>query len=264
MTSIKIKDFFYVMPEKQFNSAIHISPKLNFIYFSIPKNACSTITVLLRSKFESDLYKIKSKVHDRNTSSLLRPCDIGYDKFIELLESNSVFKFTVIRNPYSRILSAYINKFVDSQKRHIEAYKSFLKNLVPPELKSEYIENRDLTFIEFLNFVHSQKPYQMNAHWRPQFSQAFMDLVNYSAVYKFEELNTCLQELFDQLNKIGCYSETSDDIDSLIYRPHKTNADQMIDRYYTNECINTFQEIYAVDLEKFNYSYPLSDMSNGE
>lgn len=248
-----IEDFFQQIPEVQLNYMVNISPKLDFIYFSMPKNACSTIKVLLRSLFEEDISKIKENVHDRRNSALLKPSDIGYDKFLDMLKDSDVFKFTVVRNPYSRTLSAYLDKFVTLPKYSIENYKGFLTQLVTEDKINRYIQFPDLSFLEFLNFIINKKPYYMNEHWRPQLNQGMINLITYSQIYRFEKLDDSLNDLIDNLKKRGYFTEKIKQ-DKFTFNPHSTQADQLIYSYYTQECLDIFNQIYAEDIEQLGYT----------
>lgn len=252
-STLKVMDtFLQRIPESQFNYMINISPRLDFIYFSIPKNACSTIKVLLRSLFE-DINKIRTDVHDRQNSLLLRPCDIGYENFLKMLEDSSVFKFTVVRNPYSRILSAYLDKFIKLPKYDVEGYQIFLSQLVGGKEIDEYTSN--ISFLSFLKLINEKQPYGMNEHWRPQVIQGMIDLIDYDKIYRFESLETSLNDLVEKLKARGYWTEEKTlQISEFTFKPHSTKAEQLVESYYTKECLSIFNKVYQEDIRRLDYA----------
>lgn len=250
---ISIQAILQNMPEKQFNYLINISPKLDFIYFTIPKNACSTILVLLRSLLEENISEIKSNVHDRKKSAFLSPSDIGYDKFLDILKDSEVFKFTVVRNPYSRILSAYLDKFIQLPKHNMKSYELFLSQLVTKEQVDKYIQSPNLSFLEFLTFVSYQQPYFMNEHWKPQLMLGMMNFIADNQIYRFENLDNSIDNLIDNLKNRG-YDIEKVKKDECTFKPHSTQADQLIKSYYTDKCLDIFNQIYADDIEQLGYT----------
>ena len=107
----EIESFYEFMPKREFEYHIHISTQNSYIYFEVPKVACST-TKLALQKLEAKTAGLSapseemSIIHNKKQSLLLSPSDIGLDRFCEMLNDSSVFKFSFVRNPYTRVLSA--------------------------------------------------------------------------------------------------------------------------------------------------------------
>ncbi|KAL8618749.1 hypothetical protein ACOMHN_015159 [Nucella lapillus] len=75
------------------------------------------------------------------------------------------FRFMFVREPYSRLFSAYVDKFLlpdfwTSVGRHIAKLRANKANLAC---------GRDISFREFLDYVVNHRPAQLNNHWKPMY-----------------------------------------------------------------------------------------------
>ena len=76
-----------------------------------PKAACSSIKRLLHKiELHDTPYQPNKNVHDRAHSPLLRPTQLPPRAFTECLTSAGWFRFAFVRNPFTRVLSAYLDK----------------------------------------------------------------------------------------------------------------------------------------------------------
>lgn len=95
---------------------------------------------------------------------------------------NDYFRFIFVRNPYSRIWSAYIDKFflLDFWITEVPSFLDFWKEEEDRQWGSEVKEARprrifgkcgqDVSFAEFLTYVAAKgekEPERLNGHWRP-------------------------------------------------------------------------------------------------
>lgn len=217
-----------------FNSIIHISLKYNYIYIETPKVACSTIKRTLQKIELNDLEF--NNLHDRNFSPLIRPSQVkNLDRFIDNLKP---FKFCFVRNPYTRLLSAYLDKIKKSTP---------IKNEFTNYIEKNYsrIVN-EIDFDLFVNIVCEQSTKQMNRHWRIQYYQTLSNNISYDFIGKFEKFDDDFLFLLEKI-KPG----TKQFIAS--WQNHATNANQVISQYYNPTLIETVKEKFAIDFEFFNY-----------
>jgi hypothetical protein len=247
----KIKKYTKHLSIENFNYSINISLLNKYIYVETPKVACSSIKLTLhRLEIENPkLEKDFRKIHSREYSPLLMPTQVG--NFDEILSSKKYYKFCFVRNPYTRLLSAYLDKIENTGEevwiRHRENY--FEACGIKPtteELKQE------ITFKEFVTNISNHTIKEMDPHWRPQYYQTLQDHINYDYIGKFENIDSDLPKV---LSKIfgRKYKKYITEITK-----HKTNANSKVKEYYTDEITDIVYEKYKKDFEYFGYSKEIS------
>lgn len=235
------------IPFENFNYFINISLLNKYIYVETPKVACSTIKLTLhRLEIENPkLEKNFRNIHSREYSPLLKPTQVG--NFEQLLKSKKYTKFCFVRNPYTRLLSAYLDK-IDSREedvwiRHRENY--FKACGTKPKTEKELM--RDIPFEQFVKNISTHTIKQMDPHWRPQYYQTLQEHIEYDLIGKFENIDNdlpkVLKEIFGRKYKKYITEITK----------HKTNANSKVDQYYTDEIKDMVYETYKKDFEYFGY-----------
>ena len=124
------------------NYALSIYP-INSVYTFIPKNACSTLrfSIAIANGFIKDLKDIQW-IHNNNLTFRSSQREV----------SVASFTFVVLRCPYTRIASCFLDKIVDE-------VISF---------NDEMGKKVSLNFYEFLLHINSQQPSEREQHWRNQ------------------------------------------------------------------------------------------------
>jgi hypothetical protein len=226
-----------------FNYSINISLINKYVYVETPKAGCSTIKdTLQRMELEyPDLVREEFEdIHRRNRSPLLSPSQVyGVERFIN---SKDYFVFCFVRNPYTRLLSAYLDKIVNDQP----AKKSILFSMGedPSEL------SKKISFHEFLDVICGQSIPTMNPHWRVQYYQTLQNCINYDFVGRLESF----QEDFTYV-----LSNISDNYRNY-YRPevrHATNSNDLIEKYYNDGLIEKVYNKFKIDFDYFGYDEKL-------
>jgi hypothetical protein len=222
----------------ELNQYLHISLQHRFVYVEIPKNACSTLKFILR-RVELDDVTIENtkQIHNRQYSPLLRPCQL-WD--VDALLNSSQFKrFTFVRNPYTRVLSAFLDKIAGNNRRLKEPLFTILDRDIK-EISSP------ISFVDFLRAIRQQSPLEMDHHWRQQSIQAFYPKLSYDFIGRFERLDEDIERLGGVLGI---------DLRKYYYRhaPHNTNAGERLKEYYDDESIRLVKQIYAEDFDLFEY-----------
>ncbi|WP_084158866.1 sulfotransferase family protein [Solidesulfovibrio alcoholivorans] len=223
-----------IMPLAEFNYGVNISQDHSFLYFENPKCACGTIKASLQmhvanAKGETLAFDSTKRLHDKSQSLLKSPDEIPHGLFQEMLQSNSVFIFSFVRNPYQRALSCYLDKMQDPWYCAKLGLSHF--NGMPP-------------FVEFLKAIQRQHIYEMDPHWRVQTYQIFYNFINYDFIGRFEKL---AEDLPHVLKKI--FREVS--FGTL---PHfGKGSTKQHTQYFTAEAVKCIQDIYMEDFINFNY-----------
>lgn len=202
-----------------------ISYKYRTIFVHIPTTAGNSIYKVLDISNEYNTWSLITMDRIIPTHQHLMPIQI--QKMIPKDIWNTFYKFTIVRNPYDRIVSdyRYLQECSVREKYDIKTFENFI-NLV----------NRIVTTDAYTENVYFD-------HFRPQ-SHYFKN-VKYDYIGRFENLDLDIQnisraigakEILPWINK----SRSSDDD----YRSYfNENIKGIVDR------------LYASDLEMFGYKY---------
>jgi hypothetical protein len=156
---------------RPFASRIIVSEKSKLIYCPIPKAASSNWKYLIR-KFEGlDDYFDLAKAHSPEISGLRYLSDYSAAEVERLLADPLFLKFTFVRDPYSRAISCYLDRFQNRAEEYVrKEYRTFLAELFDWHYAREIaLESEPRpSFSEFIDELAKQSPSEMNAHWAPQ------------------------------------------------------------------------------------------------
>jgi tetratricopeptide (TPR) repeat protein len=184
-------------------------------------------------------------------------------------------RFTILREPAKRLVSAYLNKLVQGRGSDRSFGRLMLQEHAIRKAQEmagvTFDAERSLTFEEFVHFIVSVEDYELNRHWLPQYRFVGTDLSRYDFVGTMENL----QETLDYLTeKFGFKIETEHEsrsapIGGASYRrtytesavleePHKA-LPSVLDRYeanmpaaslfYTPELRRLVEQRFAPDFE---------------
>jgi hypothetical protein len=231
---------------RSFAARVIVSEKSRLIYCPIPKAASSNWKYLIR-KFEGlDDYLDLSKAHSPELSGLRYLTDYSPAEVERILSDPSYFKFTFVRDPYSRTLSCYLNKFQNRGEAYVRTeYRSFLAQLFDWRYAREVaIESEPRpSFSAFVDEVAKQTPSEMNAHWAPQTLLCGLGEMPYDFVGKMEHLQ---DDVAYVLNKIGRPREHFPSQAEIGFPPSGA-SDALLNDLYTLETMIKIRFIFDID-----------------
>ncbi|ULO01691.1 sulfotransferase family protein [Campylobacter sp. RM5004] len=214
------------------NYLLNISSKYKYIYFETPKVACSTIKRTLQEL--EDIHNVPRSPHDKINSPLKSPLDI--ESGVEIFDE--YFKFSFVRNPYTRILSCYLQKFCND---NLETRLKFLSKLnINKDIK--------LSFNDFLKALKDIPYKKYDIHYMPQYLLLGGGNLKLDYIGKFERFDIDFQNILFKIIGVNNLS-----ISNIIW--HKTNANTLIDNYLDDESIKMINEIYSNDFLNYDYSF---------
>lgn len=208
-----------------------ISHKHKYIYFYVPKVACTSIRNLLAIGDGLKWY---------------HPWDKTQTKFeyIYLQDSNNkkydnYFKFAFVRNPWDRLVSCYFDKVVGSRTRPDSIA---IKNGEYIQFKKRYKKNfKTMTFPEFVCMVKDLDEKSSNGHFRSQ--HTFMNKEKLNFIGRFEQLQV-------DLNVVKKKFDLPNDVKHLLKSSHKDYKE-----YYDEKLKNIVAERFKKDIELFGYTF---------
>ncbi len=216
-------------------SMTHISLNHRYIYISTPKVASSSLLMTLQRLEWGDaafLHDPTWEVHDRALSPLLTPLQVT--SFEKLVSDRAFVKFCFVRNPFDRLISAYLNK--------VRAEDHFKERMMERLGKS----GADVSFDEFVDFVVSEPAEEMDLHYAIQYYQTFHELIDFDFTGHFETFDSDITQVG---RLIGI------DIAQYLVRfdPHRTGV-KNYSEYLTDRNLSLIREKYERDFTTFGYS----------
>lgn len=212
---------------------INVSKTYKYIYFETPKVGCSTIKRTLQKLEVLDASDIPKDVHKKKLSPLLSPLDLenNFSKYL----TDAYFKFSFVRNPYTRILSCYLDKITGIQK-----------NVYLPKIGYSLTDN--VSFKAFLLAIKEQTYFEMDVHWMPQHVLLAADKIPLDFIGRQENFDNDLAKVLSIITK-----SDSDAPDITNERPHAVGANKKLQQYLTEDAAQLIQEIYADDFRLYGY-----------
>lgn len=247
---------FYQGTNSNNSDHVMLYPQASCAYNRIKKSANSSTLMFiadtlkangLTSKMSIDPndyshYKNKSIQSGVSLNKIWRPQD--------LKRLQEYFWFTVVRNPYSRLLSAYLYVQKGQEKERglsqVIDYPGLAK-LNPSGFK------------EFINFLKHDDGIYKNKHWWPQTDLLFMPVNRFDFIAKTESLEQDLEYVFQQLG-------LSKNHNLSLSKPHAaetsvdwkvTNANNKLLEFYDNKTTEIVYELYQSDFINFKYASDL-------
>ena len=158
----------------------------------IPKAACTILkaTVVMNSPMRERYAESGLTIHRFVT--VMRP----RKQFHELFQDPDVFRWTVLRDPYRRLLSAYLNKIVgggrgdEAKAVKVEAIRGAQALQGRP-----FNLKQGISFEEFVRYLATITNDEMNIHWTPQSHIIGGDLSRFAHVGRLENLKATLKLL---------------------------------------------------------------------
>ena len=224
---------------------IHISLKNRYLYVETPKVACSTLKLTLARLELEDTDYYREDIHNRYLSPLIRPAQVG--DFGKFLQRPDILKFCFVRNPFARLLSCYLNKFVVRRDKGIVGELLRQKGLDQTDL------DREIPFETFVSCIEETPISMMNAHWRPQYYQTLQDTIDYDVIGRLERMEEDMLRIGEMLS-----------IDLLPYMKswdlHQTGARDQLEDFYSEDLRRRVVKIYEKDFEYFGYDTALKGL----
>lgn len=235
------------LPAAEICKIVHISARKKLLYVAVPKVACTSIKIAL-SRAERDNPDFNpEKPHNRKENLLQSvSCKGGYEAAIERINAPAFFRFTFVRNPFVRVLSAYLDKFAERQG-------PIRRARVNRRAKLGFDASTPVSFTMFVDALAQQRAADMDVHWRVQTEQTLFGDIRYDLVGRMESFSSDMARLAES---------TGVDLRALMPPPHnRTDAKCRLTDFYTPGIVDIVRRVYAPDFDAFGYTDTLPDQT---
>ena len=203
------------------------SPEDGFFYNRVPKAANSTVmkTLAEHAAFSRRLGR------DRAKSRFLRPTLMSASQVAAL---DATFRFTFVRDPYARVLSAFADKVL-RKRRQARGFYDRIGGVGegPPD------------FVAFLRYLEAGGLHA-DAHWAPQADLMLLPVADFDLVGRVETLGRDLATVLDRV--FGAPPP-----ERLRRAGPRTDAAARFAEIWTPEAVALVNALYAADFELFGY-----------
>ena len=179
--------------EKHFLQSVNLGhAEVPFLYMKNHKSACTTVLATLiamlnrRSGVEINQSISNEEIHKPHKSRLLTgPRELTVQDALEAMADRSFFRFTVVRDPLRRVLSAYADKMRDGMKPRIWLMKYLKRPL-----------DSDMSLSAFLDLIANDSgAMNVDRHWRRQCDEIAYDFISYNYIGQVEELERAMKHI---------------------------------------------------------------------
>ena len=233
-------------------------------YRVIPKCACSTVGQILYHGDHGRFYP--GDVHDDDTGiwkwNNNPDLETARSRIVETVLDPAAIRFTCVRNPYARVLSAFFDK-ICSVQRNGQRYRG---DLVPDIAKKYGMQidgdfDQIAAFRKFLLFVRDtvkfRKPIPPDIHWAPMANHAATLVRNggrFDAVFAIEAFEPGMSAVLDRvelshrpdLAQLPRFNESEG------LGPRRAHA---VEEYFDDLATHIVTEVYRKDFRIFGYDW---------
>jgi hypothetical protein len=203
---------------------------INVSYIRVPKSASTSLSYSMLKIIYPGLNTIPLDARDINFLT-----DVNLRRSISSEDSNDIF-FTVVRNPFARIVSVYRDYVSDSSRENI--FEDYLFGIL----------SKGLSFREFVKRVDGIPDLLKEPHIKPQ--HYFIDYykrknpnVVMLKLEKLDEINSFLSIYTLEMSRVNVSPEPYD------YR-----------EFYDQETFELVSRVYRTDLKMFRYEQESRDL----
>ena len=209
--------------------------KYKAIYIPIPKAACSTLKSIC-----ADLLGMETPTND--VAEEIHLMDFPAAKKYKIHKKYvDYFKFAIVRNPWSRLVSCFNDK-INYERGHV--YERY-ENTFIEYLKKMKAFSEDMTFERFVEVICDIPDEYAEAHFRSQYLFLTDERGNFlpDFVGKFEELDVAFETISNKLSVN-------------IPLPHiRQGKKRNYFSYYNNKTSKYVERRYERDIKMFGYLY---------
>ena len=230
------------------NMHTHISLVNGYVYVEVPKAGCGTMKATLGGMEAARMNpgmvaRVQESPHDRfKATPFVKPFQLPPAMLETVLTSPDYRRFTVVREPASRLLSGYLEKIGQGLKQSTPIVERIR------ESSGEDIEPQDITLERFIDVIGEQTSREQDPHWRRQADHLGLGIIPYDAVIHLEDLDRSWDRI-GQLTSIP-------DLQEEFFCRYSTGARTRMSQYYTPALLDRVAKVYARDYAELDYSVP--------
>ena len=250
-------------------------PQLEILFCDVPKAASTNVRRLIYH------YLHPSVVSSSSANLNRKAIWIDHEEFFRsfylnrtshsIVKNEKSFKFLLVRHPFRRIHSTFLDKFVHNHLDDtLSGWKQYEEEILLRMKPKETLLSlrRKQSRLDLSTFLRSiilsiREGLPINSHWQQIVSRCAVCLVHYDWIGKIESLHENGQVLMNRLNKhIGRnqLKFPSEDLDRTEKDASRFDDEQLVELFRQSlaneDHFETLLNYYRDDFQIFNYSLP--------
>jgi len=241
--------FYSDLVERGFDQLSHIDvlPRQRVVYLCIPKCASTTIRMALSAMIGYGEVPAE-QVHLRRQSGLRSPKQVGASAFYRLVKDETALRFSFVRNPYDRLVSAWADKFRDKPLAAGDPIVDiYLEQRRAMDLPLPKNADETLSFADFVHFTAATADRRIDVHWQSQDDILNVPGIVFDFIGKLESFN---QDFARVIEHVGAGHAAAAAINAHFNRSrHRPWRD-----YYTGPLAAEVYRTYERDFDRLGYA----------
>lgn len=238
-------------------------PEARVLFVQINKNACTSLKWLIAGIAGEDLagfgpsaeaaVAAEDDIHDRRQWKKSPRLDQLIPEVRRAIHpDNGWFVFAVVRDPRSRLFSAWQSKLLLDNP----GYTSFRSEPWYPRHPAT-VETIVEDFAKFVDLFERDPEYRIrrDGHFRDQVEMLHEDLVAYTKIYDIREMGVLLTDLREHLDRVGWTGEL--DLPRFNDTPLRPNAQP-----FANGVGERIEKIYSADFDRFGERWDFAKIAS--
>ena len=233
------------------NAHIDALVQQKLIYVNVPKCASTSIKMIL-SRLVGRKPVSLEQLHKRKYSGLQSPFQIGISAFYRLATDPTTLRFSFVRNPYERLVSAWADKFQD---RRLVSGNSFIEKYLARRVEIDqrlpHGEHLTLTFADFVTYATATASLRVDAHWALQDDILSMPRLALDFIGHVETFTDDIGRVLDHVHADQWLRRAA-------VMPMRASPHHAWPLYYTQDLADRVYRAYERDFHRFGYLRTIS------
>lgn len=209
---------------------------------------------------------------------------IHFEEALRLVQNEGYADFVLVRNPFRRIVSSYVEKFIYYAERPMDqlanlkrfsqhAFLDIMAAQGKPASPRDYSDNYEgVSFVEFLEFIRDRvrnptddgEP-ELNGHWNTQVPFSFSTGFTYSNIIRLERVGTDILPLAKALGTELAFPHTrSNEVNAKLVKDRDLSGTRSVamireeivpapEALLNDQTCALIREAYEIDFRKLGY-----------
>ena len=219
---------------------VSYSLTLCFAWFRVAKTGTRSITTLIKENVDDYVYLTRQQpIPDDLLTMLAGDC----------------FRFTVVRNPWDRLVSGWRDKISRARPEHENYFRALAKQSdgTATQATFDQVMVKAKSFDGFLELLPGSHLFAHNIHFQPQ--AEILGNTPLDFVANFETFNKDVTHI---LGVIGLAHLS----ESIPHRNKSSSRNHYSEFYITPEAINLISKLYEKDIQRWGFEFQVNSQKN--